>query len=286
VVVDGVAQAPIVRVTPGSTNKAVLLLANGTRIALDSVHNGTIAKQGLTRMVKDNGVVSVVGSGDPGEKEVMYNTILTPRGGQYRVVLPDGSRVWLNSASSLRFPSSFTGSERVVELTGEGYFEIEANPHQPFYVDVHRSSGAGERVSVLGTHFDIMAYADEQSIHTVLLQGAVAVARAGQVMRLAPGQQAEYDSTRSRFRVRSVDTLKTIAWKNGLFEFDNKDLTAIMRQLARWYDIDIVYQAAPDKTPLGGSISKNLELKDVLALLEANGINHFKTEGKKVIVLP
>ena len=296
----GFLQTEVVRITPGSTNKAVLILANGSSIALDSVHNGQIAQQGLTRIIKGNGAVSLVptggessgqtgseSSGETGdETSLSYNTIMTPRGGQYRVVLPDGSRVWLNSASSLRFPVSFPGKERAVELTGEGYFEIAENPHLPFVVNIRTSGGDGGKVNVLGTHFDIMAYPDEHSINTTLLQGAVAVSQGDRVAKLMPGQQAVFDSTHHQLRVKKVDTLQATAWKNGLFEFDNTDLAAIMRQLSRWYDIEIVYRTVPDKTPLGGNINKNLELADVLSLLQASGTNHFKIEGKKVLVLP
>ena len=292
----GFPQPEVVRIAPGSTNKAVLILANGNSIALDSVHNGQIAQQGLTRIIKGNGAVSLVPmggesgrakGGEMGEEAVLsYTTILTPRGGQYRVVLPDGSRVWLNSASSLRFPVAFSGKERAVELTGEGYFEIAANPQMPFVVNIRTPSGDGGKVNVLGTHFDIMAYPDEQSINTTLLQGTVAVSQGGQVTTLMPGQQARFDSTYHQLRVKKVDTLQATAWKNGLFEFDHTDLTAIMRQLARWYDIEIVYRTVPDKSELGGDISKNLELADVLSLLQASGTNHFKIEGKKVVVLP
>ncbi|GGB18457.1 iron dicitrate transporter FecR [Puia dinghuensis] len=276
----------VARIAPGNINKAVLLLADGSRIALDSVHNGQIAQQGITRIIKGNGTVSLVAMAGPDEAGLYYNTIMTPRGGQYRVVLPDGSRVWLNSASSLRFPATFQGNERAVELTGEGYFEIEQNPHMPFIVNIRTPSGDGGRVNVLGTHFDIMAYPDEQTINTTLLQGAVAVSKGELVTRLMPGQQAAFDSVNHQLRVKQVDTLQATAWKNGLFEFDNTDLTAIMRQLSRWYDIEIVYRVQPDKAPLGGNISKNLDLADVLALLEASGTNHFKIEGKKVLVLP
>jgi ferric-dicitrate binding protein FerR (iron transport regulator) len=281
------------RILPGSTNKAVLILADGSRIALDSVHNGQIAQQGITRVIKGNGTVSLVsnstlsGEANAGSNTpVAYNTIMTPRGGQYQLVLPDGSRVWLNSASSLRFPVAFNGRERIVELTGEGYFEITHNPHMPFAVNIRTPSGDGGKVNVLGTHFNIMAYPEEQSIKTTLLEGAVAVSQSEVSTRLIPGQQAAFDNMRHQFRVRPVDTLQAIAWKNGLFEFDNTDLATIMRQLARWYDIEIVYRAPLDKTPLGGNISKNMDLADALALLEANGTNHFKIEGKKVFVLP
>lgn len=227
---------------------------------------------------------------DQGKREPLtmdaYHTILTPRGGQYEIELPDGSKVWLNSASSLRFPSSFTGTQRNVELTGEGYFEIAGNPRMPFIVNVKTLTGEEQTVRVLGTQFNIMAYPEEQRIRTTLLQGGVQISRKEMTATLTPGKQAVFDSAHLHFKLTQVDTRQVVAWKNGLFEFDHTDLTTIMRQLARWYDIEVIYRTSPDKTPLGGSISRNLQLPEVLALLEAQGINHFKIEGRKVLVLP
>ncbi len=142
------------------------------------------------------------------------------------------------------------------------------------------------KVSVLGTDFNVMAYADEKAINTTLLKGSVRVSEGSQITQLKPGQQASLNNSEKQFTVGAGDIQKAVAWKNGLFQFDNTDLSTIMRQLARWYDIEIIYQAKPDNTPLGGSISRNLNLNGVLGLLEANGINHFKIEGKKVFVLP
>jgi ferric-dicitrate binding protein FerR (iron transport regulator) len=210
-----------------------------------------------------------------------YNIISTPRGGQYQLILPDGSKVWLNSASSLKFPTAFYGKERQVELTGEGYFEVAKNANTPFSVTVNQM-----KIDVLGTHFNIMAYNDEKTMNTTLLEGAVTVSDGEMEKKLIPGQQAIVNEATRQMSVGQADILKAIAWKNGLFEFDNTDLSTIMRQLARWYDIEIVYEVTPEKTALGGSISRNLSLKEVLNMLEANGINHFNIEGKKIFVLP
>jgi ferric-dicitrate binding protein FerR (iron transport regulator) len=269
-------------IRPG-TNKAILTLANGRQILLDSSQNGSIARQGATTVIKLNGIISYSRDGRQGanDEAPLYNTITTPRGGQYELVLPDGSRVWLNSASSLRFPTAFRGTRREVELTGEGYFEIEKDGARPFTVRVDHM-----KVQVLGTSFNTMAYADESTINTTLVDGAVIVAGGGLQKKLQPGEQAVFDSAGRQLSVRKTDIRQAIAWKTGLFEFDNTDLATILRQLARWYDIEIVYRVRPEKTPLGGNISRNLHLKEVLDLLEANGINHFKIEGKKVFVLP
>ncbi|MHA4807056.1 FecR family protein [Flavitalea flava] len=294
-------------VTPG-TDKAVLILASGERILLDSAGNGQIARQGATKIIKLNGMLSVSGPRGAGKgaasvssmenhPERQYNTILTPRGGQFEIVLSDGSRVWLNSSSSLRFPTVFSGDKREVELTGEAYFEIEpavaegnnARGHGkiPFEVNIAAASGGkGMKIQVLGTSFNAMAYPDEKTINTTLLQGAVIVSDGDLAKRLAPGEQAALNRPGHQLSVSQADTRKAIAWKNELFEFDHTDLASIMRQLARWYDIEVVYRVTPDETELGGSLSKNLNLKEVLELLEGNGINHFKIEGRKVLVLP
>ncbi|HEY4207658.1 MAG TPA: FecR domain-containing protein [Puia sp.] len=280
-------------VRPGR-DRALLTLPDGTRIDLDSARNGQIATQGAAVFSKSNGALSIFFAGtrqlshptgneqDPAHPEAAGEAFIsTPRGGQYQLILPDGSKVWLNSSSSLRFPTVFKGKQRSVELSGEGYFEIAKNAAMPFSVKVN-----GMQVRVLGTHFNTMAYPDEKTINTTLLEGAVEVSSGDLSKRLAPGQQAALNNAGHQLAVGQADIQKAVAWKNGLFEFDHTDLATIMRQLARWYDIEIVYQAMPDKTPLGGSISKNLGLTEVLELLEANGINHFKIEGKKVFVLP
>ncbi|MBS1667482.1 MAG: FecR family protein [Bacteroidetes bacterium] len=271
-------------IEPGS-NKAILQLANGKRIVLDSTNNGLILNLNGSKIIKTNGSVAISATDESHHTSIpendSYNIISTPRGGQYQLILPDGTKVWLNSSSSLKFPTAFRGNERHVELVGEGYFEVAKNASMPFFVSVNQM-----KVEVLGTHFNIMAYDDEKSINTTLLEGSVKILESGDIKKLVPGQQAVLDRSNHQVLIAQADIQKTMAWKNGLFEFDNTDLKTIMRQLVRWYDIEIVYQTNPDQTPLGGSISKNLNLREVLALLEANGINHFKIEGRKVFVFP
>lgn len=261
-------------VGPGG-DKAVLTLASGQRIILDSVPNGKIATQGAATVVRAGGLI---GYEDTGGEDVLYNTVTTPKGGQYVVALADGSKVWLNSASSLRFPTSFKGGDRRVELTGEGYFEIAKDAARPFFVEAGPMN-----VQVLGTRFDVMAYPDEATINTTLVEGAVAVREGQQVHQPSPGEQVALGAGH-RMAVGRADIEKTLAWKNGLFEFDRMDLAAIMRQIARWYDVEVVYQSPPDATPLGGSISKRLGLQEVLALLEASGQQHFRIEGRRIII--
>jgi transmembrane sensor len=267
-------------ILPG-TNKAILTLGDGSHIVLDSSHNGQIAKMGNASFRKSGGTLRVSFlTGKTSDQEPEEAVITTPRGGQFELILPDGSKVWLNSASSLRFPSVFKSKQREVKLDGEGYFEIAPNAKMPFIVSVNDM-----KVSVLGTHFDIMAYPDEKDINTTLFEGAVNVSKGTQTKQLKPGQQASMANAGDQLNVSQADLQKAIAWKNGLFQFDHTDLSTIMRQLARWYDIEIIYQTKPDTVGLGGSISRNLDLNGALRMLEANSINHFKIEGKKVIVL-
>lgn len=264
-------------ITPG-VNKAVLTLADGTTIPLDSNSQQTLSI-GNASISRQNG--HLVYSDHAGAGAANYHTLSTPRGGQFRLTLPDGTRVWLNSASSLRYPTYFTGNERKVELQGQGYFEVAQNAGQPFKVTINDME-----VQVLGTGFDIMAYQDEATINTTLVEGAVQVKQGATTRLLKPGQQAVLNQASHALSVQEADVQKIIAWKNGLFVFNNMTLTAILREVARWYDVEIVYTVTPSAELYGGGISRNLELSGVLDLLEANGSNHFRIEGRKVIVLP
>jgi transmembrane sensor len=270
---------------PGG-NKAILQLGNGSTIVLDSAHNGLLARQGAARVLKlDSGQLSYQGDTQAGAHPVVYNTISTPRGGQYQLVLPDGTAVWLNAASSLHFPTAFTGKDRTVTMTGEAYFEVAKDPSRPFHVRTGDMT-----VDVLGTHFNVMAYTDEKSVKTTLLEGAVKVSEGGQERLLSPGQQASLNlfpqaPAPSQISVRPVDVQQVIAWKNGFFEFDNMDLGTIMRQISRWYDVDIRYETADTSARFGGGISRKLNLPDVLRLLEVNGV-HFRLENRTLTVIP
>jgi len=270
-------QAGIALIAPGS-NRATLTLADGSVVTLDSAGKQVI-RQGEMAIQQQNGQLSY--GNQPADGSVHYNKLTTPRGGQFRVVLPDGTKVWLNSASMLRYPTAFTGNERVVELDGQGYFEVAANARQPFKVKVQNME-----VQVLGTDFDIMAYRDEATINTTLLTGSIQVKEGSNEQLLRPGQQAVINNEDHQLTVRTADIRKVTAWKNGLFVFNNMALPAILREVARWYDVDIVYTTSPGTELYGGGIGRNLQLADILALLEGNGYNHFKVEGRKVIVLP
>ena len=289
---------------PGG-NKATLTLANGATIVLDSSSNGRLAQQGNADVIKTgSGQLSYTAlQGKPAE--ILYNSLSTPRGGQYQLVLPDGSKVWLNAASSLRFPTSFTGTERRVELTGEAYFEIahittKPGPkggakRVPFIVSILTPSGKmGKRgeVEVLGTHFNINAYPDEEAIKTTLLEGSVRLTAfspgnntpAG-TRPLAPGQQASLNATNELKITDDINTDEVIAWTNNRFYFRSADIKTVMRQLARWYDVDVVYNKDVQGR-FNAEIPRNTYASDILKALELTRKVKFGIDGKKIIVMP
>ena len=266
-------------IAPG-TDKAILTLADGSMITLDSNSNGAISKQGNVTIIQLDGKLSYEASNGSNNKiEVTYNTITTPKGGQYQLVLADGSKVWLNAASSLRFPTLFVGNERKVQVDGEGYFEIAHNEAMPFIVEK-----GDMKVQVLGTHFNVNAYDDEDGIKVTLLEGSVSVSQGNIEKRLIPGQQAQIKSGIQIVDQTNIE--KVMAWKNGWFEFDDTDLSAIMRQISRWYDVDIVFEGKSSDQKFGGRISKNLPMSAILGMLESSGVAGFRLEGKKLFVQP
>jgi ferric-dicitrate binding protein FerR (iron transport regulator) len=261
-------------VQPGY-DQATLLLGDGTAVPLDSAGNQQIRRN----IRQSNGQLhytAVAGNNAP-----QLNTLVTPKGGRFGITLPDGSKVWLNSASSLRYPTTFTGQQRVVQLKGQGYFEVAQAPSRPFVVKVN-----GMEVQVLGTRFDVMAYEDEKVVNTTLLSGAVRVRNETAARLLHPGQQAVIEEGSAHIAVQEADTAKAISWKNGLFLFDNMDLETILREVSRWYNVEIVYSVKPSTELYGGAISRGMSLEAVLHMLEGNGFNHLKLEGRKITVMP
>lgn len=267
-------------VEPGG-NKAVLTLSDGSKINLNGADNGVLAQQGSTKVVKLAGGQLAYHTTGPAAKEILYNTMSTPRGGQYQLTLPDGTRVWLNASSSITYPTAFSGKERKVVMSGEAYFEVTARPLMPFKVmtkDVE--------VNVVGTHFNVNAYADESSVSTTLLEGAVKVSAGNHLpMLIKPGQQAVYGVGSGLSLVEDADIEESIAWKEGLFSFNGADLPSIMRQLARWYDLDVRYEGPISKRRFTGKVFRNLKLSETLNVLELNHI-HFRIEGNRVVVMP
>ncbi|ACU64142.1 FecR domain-containing protein [Chitinophaga pinensis] len=270
----GVLAADTGDIAPG-TNKAILTLANGDVVTLDSAGN-QIINQGETVVRQQNGQLHYAGQGS--SDVVTYNTLTVPRGGQFNIVLSDGSHVWLNAASSMRYPTSFNGDRREVEIQGQGYFEVAPNASKPFFVKANNTE-----VQVLGTQFDIMAYADEKSINTTLIEGLVNVKYGNTEQRLKPGQQAVVDPATGVMVVMKADVDQVIAWKTGFFEFDNATMADILRQLARWYDIEVSYNQTGNERLFGGRISRSLPLSDILHMLEANGPT-FSLSGRKLTV--
>ncbi|HEY0175092.1 MAG TPA: FecR domain-containing protein [Pedobacter sp.] len=255
-------------IKPGG-NKAVLTLANGKRISLTEAKNGQLAEQSGISITKRADGQLVYTAGKTGlSGSLAYNTIEIPRGGQYQLELPDGTRVWLNAASSLRYPTGFSGHERRVELKGEAYFEVAKNKAMPFHV----SSGKQD-VEVLGTHFNVNSYTDEKVIETTLLEGSVKVtdqfSHFVQVIR--PGQQALL-SPDHRIAVKEADVSKAVAWKNGDFSFRDDDLPYIMRQISRWYDVEVVYQGEIPVSKFAGQASRKITLGQMMDIIKASGI--------------
>jgi ferric-dicitrate binding protein FerR (iron transport regulator) len=271
-------------IQPGST-KAFLSLSNGQTIALSNARNGQLASQGNSKIIKiDSGLLvyqvksQSFESGNP--MAVSLNTLTVPRGGQYQLVLPDGTKVWLNSASSLTFPTAFTGIERNVSLKGEAYFEVAEDKRHPFKVKV-----GNMEVEDLGTQFNIMAYSDEPVITTTLLKGSVRVRQGDTNVLLYPGQEAIADnSMEGNIRTATADTTTAVAWKNGYFTFYRTNIYEIMRQISRWYDIDVSYQDSLNVV-LNGSISRNVNASEVFKMLELTGELRFIINGKKVTVV-
>ncbi|MEJ0107166.1 MAG: FecR domain-containing protein [Bacteroidota bacterium] len=269
-------------VAPGG-DRATLTLGDGSIITLDSAKNGRLANQGNATILKvDNGKLAYNTIKGEDNKVVAYNTVATPRGGQYMIVLPDETKVWLNAASSIRFPTAFTGTERNVEITGEVYFEVTKNASKPFTVQIPGNT----EIEVLGTHFNINAYDDEPVINTTLLEGSIKIkVENQQPVLLSPGQQSQIDKNKNiKIDINpSIDDV--MAWKNGMFML-NKDIVSIMKQVQRWYDVDVVYKAPAVSQIFMGNISRNEPISKLLKILELTEAIHFSIEGKTITVMP
>lgn len=276
-------------ILPGG-NKATLTLANGSQVMLDSI-KGDLAQMGAQQARNDNGHLQY----NAGAAAVEYHTLSTPRGGQYQLTLPDGTVIWLNTASSIRYPTAFAGNERRVSITGEAYFEVAHDKTKPFIVElpaVHstRTNGAGGgEVKVLGTHFNINAYSDEAATKVTLLEGSVAVkqsvAGSGQLARLKPGEQAILGSDSQLIIDHSPDTEQALAWKNGLFDFNDASLPQVMRQLERWYDIQVKYEGQPPAVKWRGKMDRGVKFSEVLDILTRMEVK-YKQQGRTLTILP
>jgi transmembrane sensor len=279
-------------IKPGG-NKAILTLADGTKIILDEASKGAISRQGNTTIIKlDDGQLTYNAqtvSKVPSEA-VLYNTLSTPRGGQYNVTLPDGTVVWLNASTSLRFPTAFAGKERRVEIKGEAYFEVSKNEAMPFIV-----KAGNQEIKVLGTYFNVTAYSDEKTIKTTLLEGSVEVTLTGlpktetektnNIITLKPGEQSQLESDNT-LKVMEADVKEAVAWKDGYFVFNDENIESIMLKIARWYDIKVVYEINPENQNFTANISRKKNVSEVLAMLELTNAIHFQIENKTITIMP
>ncbi|RZJ76603.1 MAG: FecR family protein [Flavobacterium sp.] len=266
-------------IMPGSNN-ATLILSDGREVNLATALVGKIIDDhGLSIHKVNDGQLKYEVSQNTKLASVVYNKIIIPKGGQYSVSLPDGTDVWLNSASSLEYPTSFSGNERRVELSGEGYFEVKKNSHKPFFVH------SGDfTVKVLGTHFNIAAYQDEFVKKITLLEGSVLVQNEKESTVISPGQQALTRNDTGYITTRAVNVEDAVDWKNGYFSFRKENIQSAMRKIARWYDIEVVYQGRISQKLLGGTVQRTQKIEEILSYFETIGIAKFKIEGRRVFV--
>lgn len=271
-------------IQPGG-DKAVLTLSDGSKIILEDAKKGLLANQAGVSIQKtaDGELLYSFAKNmrripEANPSEVIYNKIETPFGGKYQINLPDGSKVWLNSASSLRFPAFFSGNTREVELNGEAFFDVAKNPDMPFKVITK-----DQIVEVLGTQFNINSYADEESFKTTLIEGSVKVIYKDRVILLNPGQQ--FQPSLKSSKVIEADTEEVTAWKDGYFLFKDEDIQSIMRKISRWYNVDVSYSGEIPDVGFGGNISRSKGIDEVLNVLQLTDAVHFKVEGRRITVM-
>jgi len=263
-------------IVPGS-NKATLTLADGSIILLNDSINGFHTKQQNVNLLIQNGEIKYQSLGQ--NKAPSYNTIITPNGGQYKLLLDDGTKVWLNASSSIKYPTTFSGKERIVTLTGECYFEIAHNTQKPFKVILPNVG----KVEAIGTIFNIKAYQDERSLKTTLVEGKIKVDFGSKTQLLYPGQQSQIFKNGNLLIIDNVEMDEVIAWKNGQFVFKQMNVEDIMRQLSRWYDVEVIFDSKLSKETFSGIVNRNVNLLEVLKITEAGGVR-FKIDGKKIYV--
>jgi ferric-dicitrate binding protein FerR (iron transport regulator) len=266
------------------SNKAMVTLANGQKVHLDSINNGALALQGNVKLMKLASGEIVYQSFGEISGQLQYNTLENPKGSKViNMVLVDGTKVWLNAGSSLVYPVVFIGDKRKVAITGEAYFEVAKNPAKPFLVYFETQTGGGGEIEVLGTHFDVNAYSEEPNIKATLLEGSVKIKRQNAVQMLSPGQQAVLTTGGIKLE-KNVDVSQVMAWKEGFFLFNNIDIHALMRQVARWYDVDVNFEGDISAEGYTGKISNDVPLSKLLEALQLNGL-HASMEGKKINII-
>ena len=268
-------------VKPGGT-KAVLTLAGGRKIVLDNAPDGSLATQGSVDVVKrDSGALVYKSSSTHVQAKPVFNQMYIPLGGEFKIVLADGTKVWLNAGTTLTYPTAFTGKERHVFLDGEAYFEVAKDTKVPFVVTVD-----SERIQVLGTSFNVQAYHNDPAVKTTLVDGAVKVLTSAGNRVLNPGEQARFDAKAAHLQVAKVNVDEALAWKNGLFEFNRSNIKTIMREVERWYNVAVQYQATDlDKKDFTGVVSRYSNVSKLLNRLEMTGVVHFNVEGRVITVM-
>ena len=266
---------------PGS-NKAILKLADGSEIILNDAHKGILTNQGQSSINKsDEGFVEYSTTNPKNEQAVYVNTLSTPRGGQYRLMLPDKSLVWLNAESSITFPSAFFGKQRKVSVTGEAYFEVSKDKAKPFIVETD-----GANIEVLGTHFNVNVYPNEKNAAVTLLEGAIKLSHNYNSKILLPGQQAIFNETTNNIQLKNVDTDNVVDWKNGLFIFEDASIAEVMRQVERWYDVDVKYVGKTPDIKFNGVVSRSNNVSKLLKQLQAAANIGFNIHNKTIEVKP
>lgn len=268
-------------ILPGS-QKAKLVLANGNSLVLNNDGDTAIMQGVSVKVQQQQGLLAYEGFENTSDN-IQYHQLITPKGGEYHLQLEDGTHVWLNAASSIRFPTRFAGKERRVQLTGEAYFEVAKDKEHPFIVDINQNAS----IEVLGTHFNVNAYTDEENMSTTLLEGAVAVTTGNDRRKIIPGQQAVVKPHgNDPIVVAPADTLRAIAWKNGVFDFNDAKLSEVMRQVSRWYDIEIVYEKGIPDIRVWGRMKRNQNLQQLIRILNGMDVKARLEDGRKLVVLP
>ena len=256
----------------------MLMLEDGTEVSLNELDLGAVAIHGKVWASKDG--EGELRYGDVAKDEVKYHTIRTPRGGQYKVTLADGTKVWLNAASSIRFPTAFVEAKRTVEIEGEVFFDVHKDAEKPFVVKSRH-----QEVTVLGTRFDVMAYPDEERVKTSLVEGKVVVDIADKNYVLRPGERSIYDTKKEEVRTETFDPEEILAWQEGYFMFNEENIGQVMRKISRWYDVDVEYKGDMRGKLFSGTVSRFGQVEDVLDMLSLTGTVSFKIEGRRSVVM-
>lgn len=279
-------------VTTAPTDKLILQLANGEKIDLENAASGVLATEGGTEIILQGGVLRYQNMLPAAGDRFLKNIIVTPKGRQYRVVLPDGSKVWLNAASRLVYPVAFAHDRREVEIAGEAYFEVEKASRWPFVVKTK-----SQQVEVLGTHFNVSAYDDDNDVKTSLVEGAVKVSAIDpsatfnereantESIILKPGQQAVTHMGKRNLKITEVDPYEVVLWKDSLFTFHNEEISAVMKKVSRWYDVEVHYLDGMAGKRIGGGIPRFEHVEELMDALQATGVLHYQMKGGVIVIM-